>query len=368
MRLSWKAVVGIGVSAFFIWWVLRGEDPGQIVEQISRANPWYFLASILVGTAGYFIRALRWNVLLQPVSPDTRLRSRFAAICIGFAVNNVFPARLGELARPLALSRAEPVTVSGAFGSLVVERFLDSIVLVTLFLVPMALPSFPGAEDFLAGAVGAILKATFVMLAIFLVGLIALLVFPEPLVRLAEKLCGRLPGPVGEKLVGALESFLHALKVVRHPRLLTEAIVWSYGFWLWHGWSFWLGLKAFGIDLGFEAALFTTAVVGFAVAIPAAPGFFGTFQLGADLALNGVYGAAAPATLAFAFGYHLGGFFPVTIIGFYYAWRMGFSVSDVRASAALQHAVEAEAPLTGGAAVVDESGHRDGGDRASDHA
>ena len=124
MRLSWKAVVGVGVSAFFIWWVLRGEDPGQIVEQMSQANPWYFLASILVGTAGYFIRALRWNVLLQPVSPDTRLRSRFSAICIGFAVNNVFPARLGELARPFALSRVEPVTVSGAFGSLVVERFL----------------------------------------------------------------------------------------------------------------------------------------------------------------------------------------------------------------------------------------------------
>ena len=368
MRPSWKAVVGIGVSAFFIWWVLRGEDPGQIVEQISQANPWYFLASILVGAAGYFIRALRWNVLLQPVSPNTRLRSRFAAICIGFAVNNVFPARLGELARPFALSRAEPVTVSGAFGSLVVERFLDSIVLVSFFLVPMALPFFPGTGDLLAGAVGAILRATFVMLAIFLVGLIALLVFPEPLVRLAEKFCGRLPDPVGQRLVGALESFLHALKVLRHPRLLTEAIVWSYGFWLWHGWSFWLGMKAFGIDLGFDAAVFTTAVVGFAVAIPAAPGFFGTFQLGADLALNGVYGAAAPATLAFAFGYHLGGFFPVTIIGFYYAWRMGFSVSDIRTSAALQHAVEAEASHTGGAAVVDESGHRDGGDRASDHA
>ncbi len=368
MRLSWKAVVGIGVSAFLIWWVLRGEDPGQIVEQISWANPWYFLASILVGTAGYFIRALRWNVLLQPVSPDTRLRSRFAAICIGFAVNNVFPARLGELARPFALSRAEPVTVSGAFGSLVVERFLDSIVLVTLFLVAMSLPSFPGAEDLLAGAVGAVLKTTFVMLAVFLLGLIALLIFPEPLIRLAERLCGRLPGPLGQRLVRALESFLHALKVLRHPRLLTEAIVWSFGFWLWHGWSFWLGMKAFGINLGFDAAVFTTAVVGFAVAIPAAPGFFGTFQLGADLALSGVYGVAAPATLAFAFGYHLGGFFPVTIIGFYYAWRMGFSVADVRGSAALQHAMEAEVLPTGEADVVHESGRLDGGDRPTDHA
>ena len=362
MRPNWKAIVGVGVSAFFIWWVLRGEDPGQILEQISEANVWYFLASIAVGTAGYFIRALRWHVLLQPVCPDSRLRSRFAAICIGFAVNNVFPARLGELARPFALSRTEKVTASGAFGSLVVERFLDSLVLVTLFLVPMALPSFPGTEDFLAGAGGTILKATFVMLAVFLVGLVALLIFPEPLIRMAERICARLPSPLGARLVGALESFLQALKVLRHPRLLTTAILWSYGFWIWHGWSFWLGMKAFGIDLGFAAAVFTAAVVGFAVAIPASPGFFGTFQLGADLALNGVYGAAAPATLAFAFGYHLGGFFTVTIIGFYYAWRMGFSVAEIRGSeATAQRAIESPTPEAIHGHVDSEAGTSDRG-------
>ena len=111
-------------------------------------------------------------------------------------------------------------------------------------------------------------------------------------------------------------------------------MVWSYAFWLWHGFSFWLGFKAFGIDLGFAAAVFTEAVVGFAVAIPAAPGFFGTFQIGADLALSGVYGVAEPSALAFAFGYHLGGFFPITIIGLYYAWRIGFSVSDLQAKGA----------------------------------
>ena len=328
--MGWKFAVGIGVSAFFIWWVLRGEDPAEIMAQISQANPWYFLASIFVGTAGYFVRALRWKVLLHPLKPDTALRSRFAGISIGFAINNVIPARLGEIARAFALTRMEPITVSGSLGSLVVERFLDSIVLMTFFLVPMLLPSFPGAEGLLAGAMGGVLRWTFGLLVIFLVGLIALLIFPKPIVRLAGRWFAGLPRGWGPRMVGALESFLHALKVLRDPGLLTKAVAWSYAFWLWHGLSFWLGFKAFGIDLGFAAAVFTEAVVGFAVAIPAAPGFFGTFQLGADLALSGVYGVADPAALAFAFGYHLGGFFPITIIGLYYAWSIGFSVSDLR--------------------------------------
>ena len=328
--MGWKSALGIGISAFFIWWVLRGEDPGEIIAQISQANPWYFLASMFVGTAGYFVRALRWKVLLHPLKPDTALRSRFAGVSIGFAVNNIFPARLGEIARAFALTRVEPITVSGSLGSLVVERFLDTIVLVTLFLVPMALPSFPGADGLLSGALVGILGGTFGLLAIFLAGLVALLIFPEPIVRLAERFFVRLPGGWGPRMVVALESFLRALKVLRHPVLLTKAVVWSYVFWLWHGLSFWLGFKAFGIDLGFAAAVFTEAVVGFAVAIPAAPGFFGTFQLGVDLALGGVYGVAEPSALAFAFGYHLGGFFPITIIGLYYAWSIGFSVRDVR--------------------------------------
>ena len=331
--MSWKAVVGVAVSAFLIWWVLRGEDPAEIVAQISRANPWYFAAAILVGTAGHLVRAFRWKILLHPLKADTRLHSRFASILIGFAVNNIVPARLGELARAFALSRVEPVPVSGVFGSLVVESLLDTIVLVSCFLVPIALFSFPGVDSLLSGAVGnAVLRTTLGLLAIFLVGMVVLLMFPEPLVRAVERFCRRLPGRVGPRLVSVLETFLQALKVVRNPTLLTKAVLWSYAFWLWQGLSFWLAFRAFGIDLGFGAAVFTMAVVGFAVAIPAAPGFFGTFQLGTSLALSGVFAVPEPTALAFSFGYHLGGFFPTTIIGLYYASRLGYSLKEFRGS------------------------------------
>ena len=95
--------------------------------------------------------------------------------------------------------------------------------------------------------------------------------------------------------------------------------------------AFWVGFRAFGIDVGYDAALFVNAIVAFAVSLPAAPGFFGTFHIGATTGL-GVYGVPAAAPLAFAFGFHLGGFFPVTLIGLYYAWKLGFSLKEVKAS------------------------------------
>ena len=330
MKRVLKSAVGIGVSAFLIWWVLRGQDLGDVFAQISQANPWYLVASIAVGTAGYLIRAWRWKVLLHPVKPDTALRSRFASITIGFAVTNLTALRMGEIARAFALTRVERITLSGSVGSLVVERFLDAIVLGTLFLVPMALPSFPGAEGLLSGVVRGLLGTTFVLLAIGVVGLVTLVFFPELVARLAERLFLRVPGGWAPRLVEGLKSFLSALRVLRDTTLLIKAMAWSSALWLWTGFSFWLAFKAFGIDLGFAAAVFTQSAVGFAVALPAGPAFVGTFQLGVDLAVSGVYGVPEPTMLAFAFGYHFAGFIPVTMIGLYYAWRIGFSVGDIR--------------------------------------
>ena len=111
--------------------------------------------------------------------------------------------------------------------------------------------------------------------------------------------------------------------------------------------SFWLGMLAFGINTGFVSAVFVEAVVGFGVAIPAAPGFVGTFHAAAKFALSDVYGVAEPDALAFAFGYHFGGWIPITVIGLWYAWRLGLSISDMGA---------AEEQLERGVEVAHEAG------------
>jgi glycosyltransferase 2 family protein len=332
LRAHWKAGFGLAISVFFIWWVLRDQDVGEIWARISRANWWYLSGAIFLGTAGYFVRAMRWKVLLHPVKPDTGLHNRFAAVCIGFAITNVIPARVGEIARPVAIGRLERMSISGAIGSVFVERLLDTIVLTTILLVPVALPSFP--REMLAENRELLLlfRFAFVAIATLLGVLVALLIFPNPMVRLAERTLGRLPEPWGHRVVDALEAFLEALQLLRRPKLLTLAVLWSYGFWIWQGFSFWLGMLAFGVDAPFEAAFFTMATVGFVVALPAAPGFFGTFQFGAELALVTAYGAAAAPALAFAFGYHITTFIPITVIGLAYASKVGFSIRELSES------------------------------------
>ena len=328
MRLDWKAAVGVGVTVFLLWWILRDVPFGEVWEQIRQAHVGLLLAAIAVATAGFLIRALRWKVLLQPVCADTSLRNRFAAVNIGFMANNLLPARVGEFARAYALSKVEPISMSAALGSLVVERVLDALVLMGILLATIFSPSFPATARLTEGPLGAALNAVILLLTVLVFVIINLLVMPRTVVRVTERLLEALSGDFARPVVSALEGFLGSLNVFRSPKLLLLGVIWSVGFWLWNGLSFWLAMLAFDIHVGPLAAYFTEAVVGFGVAIPAAPGFFGTFHASASWALS-VFDVPAPSSLAFAFGYHLGGFIPVTVIGLYYAGRIGLSLKDV---------------------------------------
>jgi len=333
VRRHWgKALVGLVVTVLALWWTLADVTFSEVWANIRVGNMWLLLAAVFVTTFGFFIRALRWRVLLAPVKPDTSTRSRFAGVAIGFMANNILPARVGEFARAYAFSRLEPVSASAAFGTLVVERFMDGVVLLLFLLLPVLTPDFPTGGALSTGAGAALLRAGVGAVAVVLAALVVMAVWPRAFVRGAERVARLLPTGIARPIIGGLEAFLASIAIMRDPKLLTLGFLWSFFFWTFHGVSFWLGMLAFGIDTGFVSAIFTEAVVGFGVALPSAPGFFGTFHFAANLALSDVYGVPEPQSLAFAFGYHFGGWVPITVIGLWYAARLGISLGDVGAA------------------------------------
>ena len=329
MKHSGKALFGVAVTLFLLWWVLADVPFGEVLANIRQGNFLLLLASVSVATFGFFIRALRWKILLTPVRENTALRSRFAAVSIGFMANNILPARMGEFARAYAFSRLEPVTASAAFGTLVVERFMDGVILLLFLVVPVLTPGFPAADALTQGSGLVMFRGAIALVFLVLAALMLMALLPTLFLTLAQRMGRLLPSAVAVRLLAALRALLQSMAIMRNPRLLALGFAWSLFFWTWHGVSFWLGMLAFGIDTGFMSAIFTEAVVGFGVAIPSAPGFFGTFHWSANFALTTVYGVEETKSLAFAFAYHFGGWIPITLIGLGYAWSLGLSLGDV---------------------------------------
>ena len=330
MKRHGKTVVGIAATVFFLWLALRGVEWHEVAAHLRAANWWLLSAATLVSTLGMHIRALRWKPLLEPVAPDVAFRPRIAAVCIGFGANNVFPARLGEFARTWVLSRHAGIPLTATFASLVVERALDGIILLAFLLGTMALPGFPeiaaGGET-IQRAVNAMLVIVSLMLGVAL----AMVLFPSWTVGLAERVANVvLPERIRRPVVDALHAFVSGLHVLRSPRLLAISVAWAVGQWLFLATSFLLAFRAFGItEPGFLGAVFLQSAIAMAVAIPAAPGFFGVFEAASVWGL-GLWGVDAARAVSFAMGFHLLGWITVTGLGAFYAARLNIRLSDLR--------------------------------------
>jgi len=295
----------------FIWFVIRDVDFGLVVEAIRKAN-WLLLVGVSVPSylAVVQLRAMRWRHLTDPVQP-IGLRPLFRATAVGFMANNIFPLRVGEVIRPWYLSREVGAPSAALFGTVVLERVIDSIMVIGLAVIAIALRG-AGEGGILAQAAIALIPVAIVPL----VGLVALRVAPDRVIGLASWLLRPFPARFGDYLVDVLGRFgdgLGALKGGAHLFWIGfhSIVVWYVvspipmlaGFW------------ALGIDFGspFQtllAAWITLAAVGMAVAIPSAPGFFGTYHMACRLALE-PFGVSPE--IAVALGTLLHGVFWVTL-------------------------------------------------------
>jgi glycosyltransferase 2 family protein len=343
-------VLGLVISAAALYFTFSRMDLRSVMSELRAADPFLLTLSAAAITGVFWIRAWRWKVILAPVA-NVSFRSRFSAVTIGFMGNNVLPARVGEFMRAYALSRTEPVPIVASFASLLIERIFDGILVIALLFIAMALPDFPpfsGSQAIDLGfgttfTIAGLARSLGVVIVAVLVIIAMLVIFPRKAVRTLESAVRVLPRKVRRPIVDALEAFLSGTGVLREPLLLLRIAAWSLFLWVYNALGAWVAFRAFGFDLPFTAALFLQSAIALAVSVPSAPGFFGLYHGMAVFVLAKLWGGSVEQAGAFAIGFHLAGFIPVTVIGLYYAWRMGLSLGEVRQSEeVVEEAVEHE--------------------------
>ncbi len=329
----------------FIWFVIRDVDFALVVATIRQAN-WLLLVGISVPSylAIVQLRALRWRHLTNPVQP-IGLRPLFRATAIGFMANNIFPLRVGEVIRPWYLSQEVGAPSAALFGTVVLERVIDSIMVIGLAAIAIALLG--------AGEGGILAKIAIALIPVAiapLIGLVVLRVAPHLVIGLVRWLLRPFPARFGDYLLDALDRFGDGLGALKGG---------SHLFWIgFHSILVWYvvspipmlaGFWALGIDFGspFEtlvAAWVTLATVALAVAIPSAPGFFGTYHAACKIALE-PFGVAPE--VAVALGTLIHGVFWVTLT------LLGFAVLRSRHTsfADLEQAAQGSESPTSGASI-----------------
>jgi uncharacterized protein (TIRG00374 family) len=318
------------VSAALIYWTLHGISPTAVAHRLSEADPFLFGAATFCATAIFALRAIRWQVILQPVAGRLPFGPLWRATAIGMMVNNLVPARAGEIARAYALTKEAPVPFATSLASLAVDRLFDAIVLLLLAATALLDPGLSSTETLLAGRpVSAFATGAVTLVLVLLFALYALVFFPAQLLRLFELFARRVSPAIEERGRTVLKTFVNGLSVLRSPARFAAVFGWTLAHWMLNAIGFWLSFKAVGIRAPFSAALFLQAFIALGTAVPALPGFFGVFEYMSVQGLA-VYGVSQQQAATWAIGYHLFSFIPITLIGGYYFARLGVKFRDLQ--------------------------------------
>lgn len=320
------------VSIGLLWWALHDIPLDEVVGHVANARPLYFLAAVLVATATFPLRTARWRYLLRLEGASLPFLPLWHATAIGFMANNLLPARAGEFARAFAASRLTGVSFAAALASVAVERIMDGIAIVALMFIAIAAGDFSRSTKIGGVSIVGMTSGAAAFFGLALVTAIIVVQRPEPALRFARAIVRRvLPARLGERAVGVLEGLLAGLDSLRSPRRFAAVALWSMAVWLTYAASFTLCFAAFGINVHWTATFMLQGLIGFGVAIPSSPGFFGPFEAATRAALA-LYGVEPGKAVSYAVAYHIGTFIPISVLGLWSLSRAHLHLADLRRS------------------------------------
>ena len=112
-----------------LYLVLKGKDLNKMLEDLRSAEYKYLVASMVFGYAAYLFRALRWLLLLKTMNYNTSVGHATHAVAAGYLANVIFP-RAGEIVRCTSLYKVTGIPVNKLFGTVLLERAIDLVMLV----------------------------------------------------------------------------------------------------------------------------------------------------------------------------------------------------------------------------------------------
>lgn len=119
-------LISLVFAVLFMWLAIRGLDFDKIIISMKKANYLWIIAASFFGLLAYWFRAVRWNLLLEPLGYTISNSNALWTISFGYLMNLTIP-RSGELARSTALLGVEKVPVDKSFGTIILERVIDLV-------------------------------------------------------------------------------------------------------------------------------------------------------------------------------------------------------------------------------------------------
>jgi glycosyltransferase 2 family protein len=287
-----QALVSLVALAAVVLWASKQESPhiptgSDTIAWLAAGVGLYVLATL--------VRAERWHQILDHTGVATKRTDCYALTTVGYMGNNVLPARAGEALRVMLLSPRCNARKRTLISSIVAERVLDAIALLTIFIVTVyavlnTAEVLPTNRPVLVTAIGVLL---------LLAAAVAIWVLRK------------------HHFFERVRDWLRPLAdspraVVSRWGLVLLAV--TFVLWTIEGSVYWTVAQAIEMDISISGALYLVALTNFVAALPAAPGSLGTFDAAVAWGTHRL-GVAGSVAVSYVILIRFVLYVPITLVG-----------------------------------------------------
>ncbi len=312
MRRALLIVLGLVISGVFVAIAVKEMDWPKVAETIRRMDPMPWLPlSVLAYLVGQFVRGVRCRLL---VSHEANISTMTGSniVIIGYAVNTVLPARMGEVARAGVMSERTGLPFIQSLTVTFLERVLDGLAILSVLLVTTLMLPVEG-----------LIKNTVYVASIVLgsaaAGITIAVASPEFLTTLISRTVGVIGRRWHDAALRLSMYVANGVSYLRVPRDAVRVGLLSVLVWVIETVMFLLLFPAFGLPIEFWWAALAMAVTNLGILVPSAPGYVGPFHYFCMMALISV-GVDESVALGFAVVVHITIHVPIIV------WGVGVAV------------------------------------------
>jgi uncharacterized protein (TIRG00374 family) len=286
--LTW--VVSLALTAGLLYLFLRKAHLAKVLEEAREASVPYIMLALGLEVLSVFLRAVRWRYMMRAVRDGIPFAPVLKATVLSFTLTGFIPGRVGEVAKPYFLSRWQKLPFTPLLASAVLERGMDLIALVVLwvgFIFFGRAGVSPDADPYMQ----IFSKISYVFLAAALpLGLFLFWLVPRRRIldRMAQRSARLSRSPLLLKVFRLVLKFAGGLGTFQRKRDILAVFAMSLAIWLLIGGSCWAIIKALGLELPVGASILLLMFVSFGAAVPT-PGGVGSVHAAIQLALVKFY-------------------------------------------------------------------------------
>lgn len=134
-----KIVFSLILGGLILFWMYKDFDFKRIEHVMWHEMNWtWMLLSFPFGVLAQLFRGYRWRQTLEPLGEKPRMSTLCNAIFTSYAASLIVP-RIGEFARCGVVKRYEGVSFTSALGTVVTERLIDSLLVMSITFVTIVL-------------------------------------------------------------------------------------------------------------------------------------------------------------------------------------------------------------------------------------